>query len=85
MFRSVGSVVFGVWADRYGRKWPYCFNLLLFVVLELATGFCKTYKQFLAIRSLYGIAMGFLAYSNSLVITTNIFSEVFMVMQQRQP
>jgi SHS family lactate transporter-like MFS transporter len=27
-------------------------------VLELATGFCKTYKQFLACRALFGIAMG---------------------------
>lgn len=30
----------------------------LFVVLELASGFCQTLPQFLAVRSLYGIAMG---------------------------
>ncbi|KFY02930.1 hypothetical protein V490_00358 [Pseudogymnoascus sp. VKM F-3557] len=58
MFRSVGSAVFGIAADRYGRKWPFVVNNILFIVLELATGFCQTYKQFLACRSLYGIAMG---------------------------
>ncbi|CRK28686.1 hypothetical protein BN1708_015326, partial [Verticillium longisporum] len=30
MFRSVGSVIFGIAADRYGRKWPFVVNNLLF-------------------------------------------------------
>ncbi|KAF2154123.1 sugar transporter family protein [Myriangium duriaei CBS 260.36] len=58
MFRSVGAVTFGVAADRYGRKWPFVINNILFIILELGTGFCQTYKQFLAVRALYGIAMG---------------------------
>jgi len=58
MFRSVGSIAFGIAADRYGRKWPYVVNLILFIVLELGTGFCTTYQQFLGIRAIYGIAMG---------------------------
>ncbi|EHY60849.1 Carboxylic acid transporter protein-like protein [Exophiala dermatitidis] len=58
MFRSVGSTIFGIAADRYGRKWPFVVNNILFIVLELGTGFCKTYKQFLAVRALFGIAMG---------------------------
>lgn len=58
MLRSVGAIIFGIWADRYGRKWPYVFNLVLFIVLELATGFTQTYEQFLGVRALYGIAMG---------------------------
>jgi len=58
MFRSVGAVTFGIAADRYGRKWPFVVNNVLFIILELATGFCKTYKQFLAVRAIYGIAMG---------------------------
>ena len=33
-------------------------NNILFIVLELGTGFCNTYKQFLACRALFGIAMG---------------------------
>lgn len=58
MFRSVGSILFGLAADRYGRRWPFVVNNLLFIVLELGTGFCQTYSQFLACRALFGIAMG---------------------------
>lgn len=58
MFRSVGSILFGIAADRYGRKWPFVVNNILFIVLELGTGFCNTYQQFLAVRALFGIAMG---------------------------
>ncbi|POS69426.1 sugar transporter family protein [Diaporthe helianthi] len=58
MFRSIGSVIFGISADRYGRKWPFIVNNVLFIILELGTGFCNTYDQFLACRALFGIAMG---------------------------
>ncbi|KAL8900823.1 MAG: hypothetical protein Q9207_005500 [Kuettlingeria erythrocarpa] len=58
MFRSVGAVIFGIAADRYGRKWPFVANNILFIVLELGTGFCNTYGEFLACRALFGIAMG---------------------------
>ena len=58
MFRSVGAIAFGIAADRYGRKWPFVVNNILFIILELGTGFCNTYKQFLAVRALFGIAMG---------------------------
>ncbi|KAJ5729782.1 uncharacterized protein N7483_004290 [Penicillium malachiteum] len=66
MLRSVGSIIFGIAADRYGRKWPFIAALILFIILELATGFCQTYKQFLAVRALFGIAMGGL-YGNAAV------------------
>ncbi len=33
-------------------------NNILFIVLELGTGFCQNYKQFLACRALFGVAMG---------------------------
>jgi len=58
MLRSVGSTIFGIAADRYGRKWPFIVNNILFIVLELGTGFTQTYNQFLAVRALFGIAMG---------------------------
>jgi MFS transporter, SHS family, lactate transporter len=58
MLRSVGSAIFGVAADRYGRKWPSIVNNVLFIVLELATGFTNKYSSFLACRALFGIAMG---------------------------
>lgn len=37
MFRSVGSILFGIASDRYGRRWPFIINNLLFVVLELVS------------------------------------------------
>lgn len=64
MLRSVGAITFGIAADRYGRKWPFIVNNVLFIILELATGFCQTYKQFLGVRALFGIAMGAL-YGNA--------------------
>ncbi|KAG1785617.1 carboxylic acid transporter protein [Suillus plorans] len=45
-------------SDRYGRKWPLVVNLLLCCVIELGTGFVDTFSQFLALRALFGIAMG---------------------------
>lgn len=58
MLRSVGAFIFGYWGDKYGRKWPYMINLSLLVVLQIGTGFVKTYQQFLGVRALFGIAMG---------------------------
>jgi len=58
LFRSVGAVLFGVAADRYGRKWTLVVNLLFIAIFELGSSFCNTYQQFLAVRSLFGVAMG---------------------------
>lgn len=58
MLRSVGAIIFGIAADRYGRKWPFIVNNILFIVLELGTGFCTDYRSFLACRALFGVAMG---------------------------
>jgi SHS family lactate transporter-like MFS transporter len=58
MLRSVGAIIFGLASDRYGRKWPFIVNNVLFIILELGTGFVSTYNQFLAVRALFGIAMG---------------------------
>lgn len=57
MLRSVGALIFGTISDRYGRKWVMIFNLFLFIILELATGFTNNLSEFLAVRALYGIAM----------------------------
>ncbi|OQR88532.1 Major Facilitator Superfamily (MFS) [Thraustotheca clavata] len=58
MFRSVGAIFFGITADRYGRKWPFIINNILFIILELATGFCYSFESFMVVRGLYGVAMG---------------------------
>ncbi|KIJ08149.1 hypothetical protein PAXINDRAFT_89314 [Paxillus involutus ATCC 200175] len=58
LFRSLGAVIFGVLSDRFGRKWPLVCNLLLCSSLSLGTSFVTTFPQFLAVRSLFGVAMG---------------------------
>ncbi|CAK5263791.1 unnamed protein product [Mycena citricolor] len=58
LFRSVGAVLFGVFSDRFGRKWPLVFNLVLISILQLGAGFTQTFRQFLAVRALFGIGMG---------------------------
>ena len=58
MLRSVGAAIFGILGDRYGRKYPYIANLVLLIIFELSTGFVQTFQQFLAVRALFGIAMG---------------------------
>ncbi|CAK7904010.1 carboxylic acid transporter protein homolog [[Candida] anglica] len=58
MLRPVGAIIFGIATDYYGRKWPFIVNCLLFVVLEIGTGFAQTYAQFLGVRALFGVAMG---------------------------
>jgi MFS transporter, SHS family, lactate transporter len=58
MLRFVGGIIFGTAADMFGRKWPLVCNLFLIIVLEICTGFCATFSQFLAVRAMFGIAMG---------------------------
>lgn len=58
MLRSVGGFVFGYLGDRYGRKWPLILNLSFVCVLEIGTGFIKTYQQFLGVRAVFGIMLG---------------------------
>ncbi|KAG1818558.1 carboxylic acid transporter protein [Suillus subaureus] len=58
LFRPVGAIIFGILSDRFGRKWPLIFNLLLCCILELGTGFVNTFSEFLGVRALFGIAMG---------------------------
>lgn len=58
MVRSAGAVIFGLWTDNYSRKWPFIVTAGMFCALQIGTGFCKTYEQFMAVRALSGIAMG---------------------------
>lgn len=58
LFRSFGAVIFGILSDRFGRKWPLVANLLFCCMIEIATSFVQTFTQFLAVRALFGVAMG---------------------------
>jgi SHS family lactate transporter-like MFS transporter len=56
--RPLGAVVFGLLADRYGRRGPLMANIVFFSLIELLCGFSPNYSVFLALRILYGIGMG---------------------------
>ena len=57
-FRPVGAILFGLLADRYGRRIPLMANVVFFSVIELACGFAPNFTVFLVLRALYGIGMG---------------------------
>src|SRR6266481_3748127 len=57
-FRPIGALVFGLLADRYGRRRPLMANVVFFSVFELACGFAPNYTVFLILRAIYGIGMG---------------------------
>ena len=57
-FRPIGGFVFGMLADRYGRRRPLMVNLALFAVVEVLTGLAPNYATLLVARSLFGVVMG---------------------------
>jgi SHS family lactate transporter-like MFS transporter len=57
-FRPVGAFIFGLIADRYGRRLPMMIDLVFYSVVEVATGFSPNFTTFLVLRALFGIGMG---------------------------
>ncbi len=57
-FRPVGAFLFGLIADRYGRRLPLMLDLIFYSVIEVASGLAPNYAVFLALRCLFGIGMG---------------------------
>jgi SHS family lactate transporter-like MFS transporter len=56
--RPVGALLFGVLADRFGRRIPLMANVIYFSIIEVACGFAPNYTVFLILRALFGIGMG---------------------------
>jgi MFS transporter, SHS family, lactate transporter len=56
--RPVGAILFGLLADRYGRRIPLMANVIYFSVIEVLCGFSPNYTFFLVMRALFGIGMG---------------------------
>ncbi len=57
-FRPIGAFIFGLMADRYGRKLPLMIDLVFFSIVEVASGLAPNYMTFLILRALFGIGMG---------------------------
>jgi len=58
MLRPVGALIFGYFADKYGRRVPLMVDIALFSLIELATAFSPNLTVFIVLRAVYGIAMG---------------------------
>jgi SHS family lactate transporter-like MFS transporter len=56
--RPLGALLFGLLADRYGRRIPLMANVIYFSIIELACGFAPNFTVFLVLRGLFGIGMG---------------------------
>lgn len=56
--RPLGALIFGRLADRYGRRPVLMFDIVLFSLLEVACAFAPTLGVLLALRFVFGIAMG---------------------------
>jgi SHS family lactate transporter-like MFS transporter len=57
-FRPVGAVIFGLLADRYGRRRPMMANLMFFSTMEVLSGLAPNFTAFMVCRALFGIGMG---------------------------
>jgi SHS family lactate transporter-like MFS transporter len=57
-FRPVGAFIFGLMADRYGRRLPLMIDLIFYSLIEVLTAFAPDYRTFLILRALFGIGMG---------------------------
>src|SRR6266700_4400561 len=56
--RPVGAVLFGLMADRFGRRPALMVDIIAYSVFELASAFAPSLKVFLIMRVFFGIAMG---------------------------
>jgi SHS family lactate transporter-like MFS transporter len=56
--RPVGALLFGVMADRFGRRVTLMVDIIAYSVFELASAFAPSLKAFLILRALFGVAMG---------------------------
>jgi SHS family lactate transporter-like MFS transporter len=58
MTRPIGAFIFGLTADRYGRRLPLMLDIVFYSVIEVLSGLAPNYTVFLILRLLYGVGMG---------------------------
>jgi MFS transporter, SHS family, lactate transporter len=57
-FRPLGALFFGWLAEKYGRRPVLMLNVLSYASVQLATAFAPNLTTLLALRGLFGFAMG---------------------------
>ena len=58
IMRPVGAAIFGIWADRAGRRLPLLVNVTFYSIVGFLCAFAPNYTVLLILRLLYGIGMG---------------------------
>ena len=56
--RPIGAIIFGLIADRYGRRLPLMLNVVFYATVSVLCGFAPNYTTFMILRLLFGIGMG---------------------------
>ncbi len=56
--RPVGAFLFGIMADRFGRRVTLMVDIIAYSVFELGSAFAPSLKVLLIMRALFGVAMG---------------------------
>ncbi len=56
--RPVGALLFGLWADRVGRRLPLMVDVIFYSVVGFLCAFAPNFTVLIILRLLYGIGMG---------------------------
>src|SRR3989449_9995040 len=56
--RPLGAIIFGIMADRLGRRLPLMINVIFYAVISVVSGLAPSYQLFLMMRLLFGIGFG---------------------------
>jgi MFS transporter, SHS family, lactate transporter len=58
VMRPVGALLFGLWADRVGRRTPLIVDVIFYSVVGFLCAFAPNFTVLVILRLLYGIGMG---------------------------
>src|ERR1700729_1089164 len=58
LMRPVGALLFGLWADRVGRRMPLMVDVVFYSVVGFLCAFAPNFTVLIILRLLYGIGMG---------------------------
>src|SRR6195952_2779657 len=58
LMRPVGALLFGLWADKVGRRIPLIVDVLFYSTVGFLCAFAPNFTVLIVLRFLYGIGMG---------------------------